>query len=413
MSMRRRLRVGRPIWLQNAGHRSQRYPALTGHHQTDVAIVGGGFTGALVAQAFADANIGVALLEAGLVGNGSTAASSALLLQEPDSGLAELSHRYGRSTGRRLWQLSAQAADDLVALLERLAIPCDLRKRDTVYYATKADGAERLHREFVVRTKAGFEGRWLTPGALRQLTAIPGRAAIHTNGGAQFDPYRACVGVLQAASASGAQIYERSPVVRIDSRHHRARIRTRHGTVEASRVIIATGYATPYFRPLAGRFRMYRTYVLATEPLSAAQRFELGLSDVMVWDTERPYHYARWTPDHRLLLGGGDQRVEAGQRRRAGFTTATRELREYFEGLLPAVATIDMQVAWEGLFAMTPDSLPYVGPHRRYPGHWFALGYGGNGMTFGFLAARLLLEQWQGVKSSDHALFRFDRPGKW
>ena len=32
---------------------------------------------------------------------------------------------------------------------------------------------------------------------------------------------------------------------------------------------------------------------------------------------------------------------------------------------------------------MTADSLPYIGPHRRYPRHWFALGYGGNGMTFG------------------------------
>ena len=58
---------------------------------------------------------------------------------------------------------------------------------------------------------------------------------------------------------------------------------------------------------------------------------------------------------------------------------------------------------------MTADSLPYIGPHRRYPGHWFALGYGGNGMTFGVLAARLLLERWQGVTSRDHALFEFAR----
>jgi glycine/D-amino acid oxidase-like deaminating enzyme len=58
---------------------------------------------------------------------------------------------------------------------------------------------------------------------------------------------------------------------------------------------------------------------------------------------------------------------------------------------------------------MTPDSLPYIGPHRRYPRHWFALGYGGNGMTFGSLAARLLLERWQGHVSRDHALFEFGR----
>ncbi len=58
---------------------------------------------------------------------------------------------------------------------------------------------------------------------------------------------------------------------------------------------------------------------------------------------------------------------------------------------------------------MTPDSLPYIGPHRLYPGHLFALGYGGNGMTFGALAARMLLEQWQGIRSPDHRLFRFGR----
>ena len=66
---------------------------------------------------------------------------------------------------------------------------------------------------------------------------------------------------------------------------------------------------------------------------------------------------------------------------------ATRELREYFEALLPAFATVETPIAWEGLFALTPDSLPCIGPHQRYPGHWFVLGYDGNGMTFGSLAA--------------------------
>ena len=132
----------------------------------------------------------------------------------------------------------------------------------------------------------------------------------------------------------------------------------------------------------------------------------------MVWNTARPYHYARWTPDHRLLLGGADRPLRAGQRRHAQFARATRELRGYFDALLPALVPIRTQFAWEGLFAITPDSLPYIGPHRRYPCHWFALGYGGNGMTFGSLAARLLLERWQGVRSRDHALFQFDREGR-
>ena len=157
--------------------------------------------------------------------------------------------------------------------------------------------------------KARFDAEWLGPGDLRRLTAIAGRGAIRTRSSAQFDPDRACLGLMAAAAAAGARIFERSEVHRIDADHNRVRLRTRRGVLEATRVIIATGYATPQFRPLAGRFRMFRTYVVATERMPAAAREELGLTDVMIWDTERPYHYARWTPDHRLLLGGADRRT--------------------------------------------------------------------------------------------------------
>jgi glycine/D-amino acid oxidase-like deaminating enzyme len=372
-------------------------------------IVGGGLTGALVAQAFAEAKVSVVLLEGSRVGRGSTGASSALLLQEPDLPLVELRQRYGWATARRLWRSSRDAVRELIALFQRLEIRCDLAKRDTIHYTLRAESVAKLRQEFDRRAKAGFEGRWLTAAQLRGLTAIPGRGAILTRGGAQFNPYRACLGLLRAAAASGAAIFERTPVTRIDAAPERVRLRTPYGSIVAKRVVVATGYATPYFRPLAGRFQMSRTYVLATKPMSASQRRDVGLSDVMVWDTDRPYHYARWTRDHRLLLGGADRPMRVGQRRDFLFRVATRELRDYFETLLPALAPIDIEAAWEGLFAMPPDSLPYIGPHRRYPGHWFALGYGGNGMTFGRLAARLLLERWQNVPSVDQSLFTFDR----
>jgi len=366
-------------------------------------------TGALVAHAFASAGIATTVLEAAAVGRGSTAASSALLLKEPDLELTQLSNRYGVRDSRRIWELSRQSVDQLVALLERLRIACDLRMRDAVYYATTAPAAERLRGECELRGRSGFDAEWLGPARLRRLTGIAAHGAILSTGSAQFDPYRACLGILHRAAAAGATVFERSEVRRIEKARYGVRLRTRHGTLHADRVVIATGYATPQFRPLAGRFRMYRTYVLLTEPINGAQRDDVGLSDVMVWDTERPYHYARWAPGRRLLMGGEDRLMQPGQRRRQQSETATRDLRAYFEARLPALATVRTERAWEGLFAMTADSLPCIGPHRRYPRHWFALGYGGNGMTFGFLAARLLLERWQGMKSRDQTLFEFAR----
>jgi glycine/D-amino acid oxidase-like deaminating enzyme len=408
-AVQRRLRIGQPLWLERGRHDGRRYPRLSGRHQARVTIVGAGMTGALVAHAFASAGISTILLEASDVGRGSTAASSALLLQEPDLELTDLTNRYGKQEARRIWEMGRESVQALLLMLRRLRVACDLTHRDAIYYAIDAQAGARLRAEYELRVRSGFDATWLGPAALRNSTGIAGRGAIRTHGSAQFDPYRACLGVLRAAAASGAQVFERSRVRRIVAERGRVRLWTRHGTVESERVIVATGYATPRFRPLAGRFRMYRTYVLATRRISTQERRELGLSDVMVWDTERPYHYARWTRDQRLLLGGGDSLVRPGVRRRQHFVRAADGVRAYFEARLPALSDVETEFAWEGLFAMTPDSLPYIGPHRRYPRHWFALGYGGNGMTFGFLAARLLLERWQGSVPREHALFQFDR----
>ena len=366
-------------------------------------------TGVLAAREFAAAGASVCLVDAARIGRGSTCASSALLLQEPDQSITGLAKRYGHATSRRIWRLSHDAVREYVRLLTRLRIGCDLERRDAIYYAPTPDAARDLRREFDHRSRAGFDGDWLTPDAMRRRTGFAAAGAIRTTGNAQFHPYHACLGIARAAVAEGARLFERSATTRIDAGRTWVRVHTRAGRIDARRVVIATGYATRHFKPLAGRFRLYDTYVLATRRLRAADRRALGLGDVMIWDTERPYHYARWTADRRLLLGGGDRPVRRGRRRQARFARATAQLRQDFEARLPALADIAIERAWEGLFAMTPDSLPYIGAHRRYPGHLFALGYGGNGMTFGFLAARMLREQWQGVRSDDHRLFRFGR----
>ena len=108
--------------------------------------------------------------------------------------------------------------------------------------------------------------------------------------------------------------------------------------------MIGPAIRTRQFRPLAGHFSLYRTYVLATSRLSAAQRRNIGLGDVMIWDTNRPYHYARWTHDRRLLMGGGDRRL-AGGSRRAAFERATERLRQDFETWLPGLSTVDIDAA--------------------------------------------------------------------
>jgi glycine/D-amino acid oxidase-like deaminating enzyme len=404
-----RLRLGAPLWLPRTRERDTRFPTLGGDLEVDVAIVGGGITGAAIAWRFADAGLRIALLEAKRVGHGSTAASTALLMQEPDEDYASLAARYGDARTRRIWELSRSATREFIKVIRQLRIPCQLAQRDSVYYALGADTSARLHKEHLRRRAVDIGGRWLDCAALLRETGIHGSGAIRTAGNAQVDPYAVCAGFLRAAARREALVFERSRVNRIVQSKNGVTLTTTRGSVHAKRVVIATGYATPYFKPLAARFRMLTTYVIATRPLTGPERRRLGLGAVMLWDTDRPYHYARWTRDHRLLLGGADRPHVGGRRRREAWRDGAETVRDYFRSLYPLLNEVEYDAAWEGLFAMTPDSLPYIGPHRRYPRHLFALGYGGNGMTFGFLASKLLLDHLRGKTTADHALFAFSR----
>jgi glycine/D-amino acid oxidase-like deaminating enzyme len=403
-----KLRIGDPVWLSRADRR-QRYPQFHGSQHADVVIVGGGITGAGIAQVFAEAGVAVVMLEAGLVGRGSTGASTALLLQETDEEFSSLEKRYGRARATTIWELGRQSIQDVVATLRRRHIACDIAHRDTIYYTLNSDAVADLRGEYRRRRRAGVSADWLDPAPLVAKAGIAGEGAIRSRGNAQLHPYRACVGLLRAAASDGAGIFERSAVLRIDASRTGVVVRTRGGIVAAERVIVATGYATPAFAPLLGRFEMKHTYVLATRPITAPERRRLGLGELLLWDTERPYHYARWGPGHRLLLGGDDRPLVPPGRRKQAFAASTRRLRQYLTHLLPALGDIEIETAWEGLFAHTPDGLPYIGSHRRYPRHLFALGYGGNGMTFGFLASRLLLDAYRNVENPHLQLFAFNR----
>jgi glycine/D-amino acid oxidase-like deaminating enzyme len=404
-----RLRHGRPFWLDHSAPK-RKFPTHRGSLAVDVVIVGGGITGAICAYLFADAGVRVALVESKVIGGGSTVASTALLMQEPDRDFGGLAERFGRAAAREIWKSLRRATRDVTKTMRALKFDADLCECDSVYFTLDPSKVKRLRKEFDARKSAGLPGRWLSAAALYRMTGIRGSAAIVTSGNAQVNPIRACHGFLAAAARRGAHIFERSHVRSVKTSHaDRVDVRTTGGTISADRIVVATGYATPEFRGLVGRFRMKDTYVLATRRLRARRGRR-----VMAWDTDRPYHYLRWTDDGRLLLGGEDiqHRSSKGSRRR--IAKARGRLMPYLARIYPELANEKPDYAWEGLFADTPDGLPYIGEHARYPKHLFALGYGGNGMTASFLAAQILVDLYQhrdrGRKARTAAnLFAFDR----
>jgi glycine/D-amino acid oxidase-like deaminating enzyme len=70
---------------------------------------------------------------------------------------------------------------------------------------------------------------------------------------------------------------------------------------------------------------------------------------------------------------------------------------------------VDVDWIWGGTFGETRDGLPYIGTVPQFPHAYFALGYGGNGITFGYIAAELLVDLFSGRRNPDLEIFRFDR----
>lgn len=404
-----RLRLGRSYWLDTFDGDAQRFATLRSDRDADVVIAGGGITGCCAALLFARAGARVVLLESNRIGRGSTAASTALLMQEPDADFRHLARRYGATVTRRIWQCSRAAVKDFTAFLRDAGAPA-VRSLPSVYCAADARAVVGLRREHRLRRRTRLPGRWIDGEELRGVAGFHAPGAIVTEGNAEADPYRACVAVASAASRAGASLYESTAVRRITRRGETALVELESGAaVRADWAVVATGYATPAFETLASRFRMLNTYVIATPRLTPAQRRQVGLGRVMLWDTRRPYHYARWTRDGRLLFGGRDRPRVHGAHRASLLRRIASQLNDDLISLYPSLRGIRPAYAWEGVFATTPDGLPYIGPHRRHPRQLFALGFGGNGMTLGFFGAQAVVRLAQGRPAQDDELFGFGR----
>ena len=70
---------------------------------------------------------------------------------------------------------------------------------------------------------------------------------------------------------------------------------------------------------------------------------------------------------------------------------------------------MEIAYAWAGTFGTTDDGLAYIGPSPEWTNAYFALGYGGNGITMSLIAAEMIVDHYLGRANADAKLFRFDR----
>src|SRR5207248_7602646 len=146
---------------------------------------------------------------------GTTGAAAGWIADDPGVPFVDVEQALGLRAARRAWHSWRRAALDLVALIRRLGIKCDLEARPTLTLALTPEQVVRFKREQKARRDAGLDAPFVNAGAVGAEVAIPGTGGIRTKDGAMLDPYRAALGIAAAAAARGARIFEQSPVKKI------------------------------------------------------------------------------------------------------------------------------------------------------------------------------------------------------
>jgi glycine/D-amino acid oxidase-like deaminating enzyme len=401
------LTSGAPFWPLKNGLLGV-YPPLTGDEECEIAIVGGGVTGALCAYYLTQAGFDVVLLDKRDIGFGSTSASTSLLLYELDVDLVDLIEKIGIENAQRAYRLCLEAIDVIEALVAQFKDDCGFARSKSLYLASHSRDADQLQREYLARQAAGFRVEYWESNTLRRVSSLRNRAAILSHDAAQIDAFRFTHQLMAQAATHGARIFDRTAMTHCEYRESGVCLHTSRGkTVRAHRVVFATGYEVEaqLWQKIV---TLHSTYVIVTEPLTNFAGWPEKHRPWMMWETARPYLYVRATSDGRAMIGGEDVPFQNATARDALIERKAALLQQRFNELFPDIKT-EIAFAWAGTFGATRDGLAYIGAPPENPAALYALGFGGNGLTFSVIAAQIICDACLGRENANASLFRFDR----
>lgn len=361
------------------------YARLDGDTRCDVAVVGAGFTGVSAALELADRGFDVCLLEANRVGWGASGRNGGQLID----GFVEvdkIEKRLGSAAGDIVWQMGIESRDLVLERIRRFRIDCDL-KFGYLDLALKPAELDDFRAAIAFRQRRGY------PHAMRlieqrDLPQYIGSeryvGGLVNEGNGHLHPLNLCLGEVRAAEQLGVRVHEQTPVTRIEH-GARPRVETPYGTVRAEKVVLAgNAYLGKSERKLYGTIIPAGSYIIATEPLSAAQATQLLPQDMAACDQRVGLDYFRLSADRRLLFGGLCNYSGRNPR------DISAVLRPNMLKVFPQLADARIDYEWGGFIAISMNRIPQFG---RIGGNtWYAQGYSGHGLAPSHMAGKVLAE---------------------
>ena len=376
------------VWLSSANP-AKVYAPLQADLNTEVAIIGGGFTGLSAAWHLAKAGVACVLLDANDIGWGASGRNGGMAVLRYKKPWAALARQYGEDTARHLHRLLLGSLDTIEGMVAEAGIQCEFSRYGHITAANGKSAVAMLEADIAwLRSAGDSTPRMLTRAEVASLAGAdcylegyldPRAAGIH--------PLNYARGLAAALAARSVPLHGATPVTAVSEDGQGVSVSTPGGTVRAKQLLIATNAYTGLFAfgtDLDRRVVPVSTSVITTAPLPPEQLRKLMPEGHLVSDTRHLLNYSRVAPGGRLLFGGRGSLT--GRESPEVYSGLERKLVETF----PALRGVAIDHRWSGKVAATLDDFPHVG--RIGTRTAYAMGYGGRGVILTGLLGKMLAE---------------------
>lgn len=395
-------------WTDRDGDQSAAPPTeqhLQGSAKADLVIIGSGFTGLWAALQAVEESPGrdVLVLEAECSGFGASTRNG---------GFCEASLTHGLDNGLAHWpaeidtllEMGEDNLEELLATLDRFGIDASVERTGQVSFATEPWQVEDLKSYVETAVDHGENVIFLDGDAARgqvnSATYLAG--AWDTDGAAMVDPGLLTWGLRKVCSELGVRFYDNSRVTEVEPNPTTLTVKTAHGRVEASRVLVATNAWAQPEREMRRYVIPVYDHVLMTEPLSVEQMASIGWQNRQgLADSGNQFHYYRLTADNRILWGGYDANYYKGNGIGPAYETQTDShvtIAGHFFETFPQLEGLGFSHRWAGPIGTTSKFTAAFGTKHHDRLAWVA-GYTGLGVGASRWGARVALDLVDGIDS--------------
>lgn len=357
-------------------------------------MIGGGFTGLSAAIALRRQGLSVILLEARTCGFGASGRNAGHLTPTIGKDLFTLSRLFGRERVGALVRLMDAAISHLERWIDEHRIDCHYEPVGNLIAAIHPSQHRDLDRAAEAASRHGAAGRILEPADLDRwgIPRAVTRAFLEPHGGV-LDPGLLVQGLRRVARAAGAEVYEQTPVVRVEG-GATVRVRSAEGCVRSRVLVVGTNGFPPPLRRLERAGLVLHVQLFRTEPLGPVQRERIGWHGREgLYTAHQVLESYRWTPDGRIL--GGSKVVRYGWRGRRlpdVDPRVSRVLERTFRARFPELADVAVERYWGGPIRLGLDFLPTVARMGRDRNVLVAMGYAGHGVALASYAGEMIAD---------------------